>query len=255
MSQLHEQVAVLLDEFLKVRDVEKSSTDVLQMSAHPLDPLLSELSAYYDEKDFVNRLRDLFDALDVDQTGSVTLSEFIIGVKQLKLNPPLQLCKEDLRDVFEDLYSPLSYERFEASMRIQMNLYVQRIARHHMQVDSHEGAFASEAADLLVLKHVVTLIENNAKNSVAQSPSGIQDISSKLDRLTLMMESVVDRQTKQEKSIQAIEERLDRLSPLEHSKSIPDPQISLAVPGQKSASVLTSHEADSTLLINVDQWL
>jgi hypothetical protein len=103
-------VAVLLDEFISTVASEKAARAVEKRSAleegmgaeiheQPLDPVLETLMTFTTNEDLLSKIRDLYDRIDVDESGTVDLSELNDGFKRMKLSHAVTLSVEDFDEL------------------------------------------------------------------------------------------------------------------------------------------------------------
>lgn len=112
---------------------------------NPLDPLLSELILFESKSDLIRKIEELFEFLDVDESGGLTIDELCEGFGKLAFQPRIHLSPEDLENFFEHhktvqriskegqglvtkekLQGLVTKEQFEFVMRRQLHLYTLR---------------------------------------------------------------------------------------------------------------------------------
>eukprot|EP00960_Hanusia_phi_P022257 658794-Hanusia_phi.AAC.4 len=171
-------LAVLLDEFLKAASDEKAamhrernSNSELKLLYTALDPLLAHLSQFHSTDDLLRRLSDLFQVLDHDFDGILTLDEFSGGLKKLAFRPIVQIDPRGLVEMLRVMQSHgstlLDVERiiavgmeksqFMEFMRFHLRRYVQRVVSRTIALETHEDNGTSSI--LFILKYVVTALD------------------------------------------------------------------------------------------------
>jgi hypothetical protein len=99
---------VLLDEFITAVAREKAEAAAVKqdlqaledkrtstVSSGPLDALVRGLLSFTSNDDLMRRIGNLYDRLDLDDSGAVSLEEFNLGVAKLKLSKPVRLSLEE----------------------------------------------------------------------------------------------------------------------------------------------------------------
>ena len=176
-------VAVLLDKFSAAQAHEQDSAAIeitaaaggvlaFKVSSNPLDPLLQQLSTFENYQDLTNRIGMVFEALDVDESGTVTPEEMIIGLTKLKLTPESDAPR--IRCTLSD-YNDLTRDRaFESMMRIQLRDYISRnIASTGMikQACSSPGVPCVLSVLLAGMNQMLLDVNTKSDSSLAGSPS------------------------------------------------------------------------------------
>mmetsp|Transcript_2326 Transcript_2326/g.3731 ORF Transcript_2326/g.3731 Transcript_2326/m.3731 type:complete len:904 (+) Transcript_2326:305-3016(+) len=129
-------VAVLLENFFSATARDREAT-AKERASHqrvlgPLDPLLEELGKQFNtNRELTSKINRLFEVLDTDMTGSLSFDELNEGLRKLNLKENIMLSKEDFHNVTEGFSlctrdSEVLPEEFEALMRKQFRIYVQR---------------------------------------------------------------------------------------------------------------------------------
>ena len=92
----------------------------------PLDPLLDTMRDFTTNEDLHSRIMDLYERIDLDESGGIDLDEFNFALKKLPLEQPVQLTVEDYDEVTElgrfcnEGSSDMSQEGFESMMMSQV---------------------------------------------------------------------------------------------------------------------------------------
>ena len=68
-----------------------------------MDPLLETLTMFSTNEDLSSKIRDLYDRIDVDEGGTVDLSELNAGLKRMNFVPPIHLSLEDFDEMTEQV--------------------------------------------------------------------------------------------------------------------------------------------------------
>lgn len=189
-------VAVLLDKFSAAQAREQDSAAItdtaatgggvlaLKVSSNPLDPLLQQLSTFENSQDLTNRIGMLFEALDVDESGTVSGEEMVIGLAKLRLTPgsdvqQIRCTLSDYNDFTRDrtLCLPdgsLDRRCFESILRRQLRDYISRsIASTGImkQACSSPGVPCVLAVLLAGMNQILVDVNTKSEYSFAGSPS------------------------------------------------------------------------------------
>ena len=118
---------------------EHISTDVLS-----LDPLLAALTHFKSSAELKSRLKTLFEILDRDNSKSISYKELAAGLRELRIRPRIQLSSEEFDSITQgrkllNEQGELGFEEFEACLRYQLKLYVQRFLTSNMTRASREN--------------------------------------------------------------------------------------------------------------------
>ena len=149
-------VAVLLTAFSDAhgREQESAASEMtsegdgllaLKVSSNPLDPILLQLSTCENSQDLTNRIALLFEVLDVDEGGTVSPEEVVMGLAKLNFTPRIKCTLGDFNDITCDraLCLPdgtLDRPSFESVLRKQLRDYISRsiaVTGSIMQSGSH----------------------------------------------------------------------------------------------------------------------
>jgi hypothetical protein len=188
-------VAVLLDKFSAAQAREQDSAAIeftaagggvlaLKVSSNPLDPLLQQLSTFENSQDLTNRIGIVFEALDIDESGTVSPEEMVIGLAKLKLTsesdaPRIRCTLSDYNDLTRDraLCLPdgsLDRPRFESILRMQLRDYISRsIASTGIikQACSSPGVPCVLSVLLAGMNQMLLDVNTKSDSSLAGSPS------------------------------------------------------------------------------------
>ena len=186
-------VAVLLNEFItnveQSKQQSKFETDAadeealdsshLRTVASPLDPLLETLSFFTTNEDLVTRIRDLYDRIDLDESGTVDISELNAGFKRMSMRAPISLSIEDYELITEhgrytDNGDEMSPEAFESMIMAQLRRFARRKlmdamqkAQEHEQM-SFDQLFAMKMI-LSTVDHLQMALEGGHRGSCAHA--------------------------------------------------------------------------------------
>lgn len=162
-------IAVLLDEFLSTVETEKQlhaddqhrrARQKMGIVKSPLDPLLESLCSFYTNDDLSQRIRDLFEMLDADESNSLSCEELNYGLRKLKFKPPIHLTMDDYEVITEghmlcNNLGELDAESFELMVRCQLRQFVQMQASAAMI-----SADPVERSLLYVMKQIALSVED-----------------------------------------------------------------------------------------------
>ena len=115
----------------KIKKSEGDKLLALKVSSNPLDPILMQLSTCENSQDLTNRIGLLFQVLDVDESGTVSPEEVVMGLAKLNFMPRIQCTLDDFNDITRDrtLCLPdgtLDRGCFECVLRKQLRDYISR---------------------------------------------------------------------------------------------------------------------------------
>ncbi|EKX45459.1 hypothetical protein GUITHDRAFT_108723 [Guillardia theta CCMP2712] len=194
-------VAVLLDEFIstvererqeKTSQEEQKTADVSRTfrDKGPLDPLVLSLMDFGTLEELSSKISQLYQTIDLDDSGSVDLAELNVGLKKLSLDPPVSLTEEEffyLTDSRKLLNSDgeLGLAGFEQIILKQMSNYVHRKVSVALKSETHE--FNQNV--MLLLKSLlfsVDKINNPLFNASKSARKSKQEIVRKLFYSTLI---------------------------------------------------------------------
>ena len=131
-----------------------------------MDPLLETLTMFSTNEDLSSKIRDLYDRIDVDEGGTVDLSELNAGLKRMNFVPPIHLSLEDFDEMTEQGRlttkrgpggEELNAHGFEMMIQRQLRRYTRRMmARAMRQFREHSsgGTFDLMFGIKLVLSSV-----------------------------------------------------------------------------------------------------
>jgi len=180
-------VAVLLTAFSDAMQQESAAASeinsegdrllALKVSSNPLDPILMQLSTCENSQDLTSRIGLLFVFLDIDESGTVSPEEVVMGLAKLKFTPRIKCTLDDFNDIFRDraLCLPdgtLDRRCFESFLRNQLRDYISRkiaVTGSIMQSNSHSAL----SAVLAGINQVLLDLPANSTSvySPARSPS------------------------------------------------------------------------------------
>ncbi|EKX42342.1 hypothetical protein GUITHDRAFT_111617 [Guillardia theta CCMP2712] len=178
-------VAVLLDEFISTVERERSEKKarneetliglVREFHARgPLDPLVTSLMDFSTLEELSLKIFQLYQKMDLDESGSVNLEELNFGLKKLKLSPPVTLTEEDWDAITDsrkllNSQEELGPEEFETMILTQMSNYVHRkvatAIKNEAQEFNYDVLFAIKS-----LLFSVDKIDNPIFKSKKQTP-------------------------------------------------------------------------------------
>ena len=97
-------VAVLLDEFISTVASEKAADKAIAMEAakaagqareHLLDPVIKSLVAFTTEHDLHEKIDEIYERLDLEESGAVDLMDINEGLKKMDYGKPLRPMTEE----------------------------------------------------------------------------------------------------------------------------------------------------------------
>ena len=146
-------VAVLLENFSEAARVElrKSMESAHEDEIHSnvLDPILNDLAKFGNEQELTTRILELFELLDMDDSGLLSMDEMVQGLLKLNVKPPIRMSEEDF-DIFtlgRSLCVPaggesLSPDGFELAIRIEIKGYLCRQLGYAVKISGLQDYFA-----------------------------------------------------------------------------------------------------------------
>jgi len=168
-------VAVLLDEFMttvarsKANDASEATRQVKEAlkkqnstSAGPLDALVRGMLDFTDYDDLMRRITNLYNRLDLDDSGAVSLEELNLGLGKLKLSKPVRLSVDDFGLVTNgckllNADGELTLAAFEEMMLKQVRSFCHRKVVLAM---SRYGADESTKEVIFALKIIMLTVDN-----------------------------------------------------------------------------------------------
>jgi len=178
-------VAVLLENFSAAQAREQESASdmsfegegvlALKVSSNSLDPLLQQLSMFENSQDLSNRIGLLFEALDTDESGTLSPEEIVIGLNKLDLTPRIKCSLDDFNYFTHDRAiclpdGTLGRVQFEAVLRTQLRDYISRsIAVTGTQ--QQNGSSNVMSVLLSGMNQVLIDLQSNSGNSNLYLPS------------------------------------------------------------------------------------
>jgi hypothetical protein len=174
-------VAVLLEHFSEAariehrRRLEDQKRDTFH--ANVFDPIVSNLAMFGNSQELTTRSLELFEILDCDDSGQLSLDELATGLFRLNIKPPIKMTEEDF-DVLtleRALCSPpgsesMTPEGFELAIRIQIKDFICKKLGHAVQVSGFEDYFALGFASMHQM--LVDLDPNSRHRMLEQSLMG-----------------------------------------------------------------------------------
>mmetsp|Transcript_17917 Transcript_17917/g.27702 ORF Transcript_17917/g.27702 Transcript_17917/m.27702 type:complete len:457 (-) Transcript_17917:814-2184(-) len=180
-------VAVLLDNFTSAADQEKQriakdkqDREGRVPTVHSVDPLLAALAHFDTAPDLTHRIRLLFEVLDTDDSKSLSFQELSQGLKKLKVSPVINLSRDDfdsmtLGGALLNSEQEMGLAEFEAAMRRQLKLYVQRQMANCIELNGGEGHAGTILFVLKLLMIGVDDLQDTASYS-ALADSSLQNV-------------------------------------------------------------------------------
>jgi hypothetical protein len=173
-------VAVLLDNFTEASYQEKdrilrekSKFNGRTAVVHAIDPLLAGL-AHFDTTDDLNkRIHLLFAVLDVDESGHLSFKEMAEGFRKFNVKPIINITLDDwdtmtLNGKMLNEHEEMGPQEFEAVMKRQFKLYVQRQMSNAIEIMSTEDK-GRTGTILFVLKQMVVDLESLCGTNVVEN--------------------------------------------------------------------------------------
>jgi hypothetical protein len=142
---------------------------------YAIDPLLAALAHFDTSQDLSDRIQTLFKVLDVDENGGMSYQELKVGLTQLKISPPIVINRDDwdsmtCNDTLTSADGSLTLEAFDAVMRSQLKLYVQRQMANSIQMNSSDGP--NQMGTLLfVMKLLMISVDDIQQNLAGRTNS------------------------------------------------------------------------------------
>ncbi len=131
-------VAVLLDNFTQASYAEKERKVIAKANSthfvkktNVLDPLLAGLAHFDTAKDLTKRIRLLFEVLDSDESGSLSVREMADGLSKFRVKPHIKLSLFDwdamtLHGSMFNENKEMGPDEFVRMIKLQFKVYVQR---------------------------------------------------------------------------------------------------------------------------------
>jgi hypothetical protein len=107
--------------------------------AHTRNNTHTALAHFDTSQDLTDRIKLLFSVLDTDDSKTLSFKELQLGLRKLKVNPPIRLSDDDwevmtLSGMMTNSSGELDEVHFEMVMRRQLKLYVQRQLANSMEL-------------------------------------------------------------------------------------------------------------------------
>ena len=136
-------VAVLLDEFIstvarekaedraKAEEADGDAPKRTEIPTGPLDPLVRGLLAYTNQDDLMRRIQNLYQRLDLDENGAISLEELNVGLRKIHGASNFRLSADDFNLVTDNARllnqeGELTPAAFEVMMMNQIKGFSQR---------------------------------------------------------------------------------------------------------------------------------
>jgi hypothetical protein len=215
-------VAVLLENFTEASYQEKdrilrekSKFNGRTSVVNVIDPLLAGLAHFQTTDDLNKRIHLLFTVLDVDESGQLSFKEMAEGFRKFKIKPQINITLDDwdtmtLNGKMLNEHEEMGPQEFEAVMKRQFKLYVQRQMSNAIEIMSTEDK-GRTGTILFVLKQMVVDLESLCDTNVVENGDvpGVTSPTPRQDRLGLLETKVDNMQRDIQCSLDLILQRLD----------------------------------------------
>ena len=172
-------IAILLDEFLttvakekllqrKREMIEKSRSNITIGSdrRQPLDPLLAGLVTFTTEEDLLSKIGAIYEAMDLDESGSMSLEELNAGLKLFSLGQQVQLSTEDWDILGEDgkflnADGEMGPAGFQDMILRQLRMYTNRqiaMVMNQLEDDDDDDNDGVDRVNTLALKMIMNYL-------------------------------------------------------------------------------------------------
>ena len=170
-------VAVLLDNFTQAADAEKQLKVALKVKnegrtpvTYAIDRLLESLSHFETSEDLSQNIQLLFQVLDVNDSGTISFTELQNGLAHFTVEPSINISRDDWNSMTEngaitDALGEVDVEVFEAMIRHQLKMFVQRKVGNAIDRVSPPGASSTPLSTILfVLKLLLIGVDDVIQN-------------------------------------------------------------------------------------------
>ena len=182
-------VAILLDEFLGTVAREKAeehrqtgttSSSVISgvSSAQALDPFLAGLVTFTTEEGLLSKIHEIYEAMDIDQSGALSREEFNAGLKLFSLGEQVQVSQEEWQVISEEgtllnADGEIGPSGFEAMVLTQLRAFTNRkLVLVMNQLDTDENEDNKQHIIVLALKMILNYV-NQLQKSVAEVQTAV----------------------------------------------------------------------------------